>query len=260
MDTTALQRLKRKVLDADNLACFIDRETILLKHQPEIQSLPEEERYTRELELMLSLLPVPLDPDDVFAGRMREGRPPTDHFQPSFKSSGHITLPVETILTRGLAGIEADVKNNATRIGTPQARYFEKHALRCIVAIRSFCTRYAEAAEAAGKMEMAQALRTVPYHPAYDLYSALQSIWMMQFICSAVIGSRDFAPGRLDRLLAKYVTDVPRERVVELFAFFFIKFNELAGTATDNYAMKPVPCYASKQYIVLGPDFNTVSE
>ena len=35
-----------------------------------------------------------------------------------------------------------------------------------------------------------------------------------------------------------------------------IKFNEITGTATENYAIKPIPCHASKQYLTLGPDYS----
>jgi len=268
MNTAALDRLRGQILQSDNLACFIERENILSGHSAETCSLPEGDRYLHEFKLVLAGISTPVEADDVFAGRMVEARWTGDGkwakrlpfpWRDGLASSGHITLPTADLLGIGLEGILKKVHFHADRIDTPQARYFERQAEGCITAIRNFCARYADAAETAGKPEMAKALRVVPFKPAYDLYSALQSIWMFQFICSTVCGARDFAPGRLDLLLKPYCTG-DREKTVELLAFFLMKFNEITGTATDNYAVKPVPCQASKQYIVLGPEFNEVSE
>ncbi len=256
-----LARLRDLVLEADNLNCFIERETLLREHAAEIRARPQPQWYIAELELLLGNLSTPLDPCDKFAGRMVEGRwPHADGFTcGGLIAEGHITLPMPKVLRIGLDGIAAEVAENARRINSDEARFFADCTARAVGAIRSFCRRYADAADAAGKPEMAKALRTVPCQPAYDFFSALQSTWMMQFVCSAVIGSRDFAPGRMDQYLADYLGDTPREQAVELLAFFMVKFNEVAGTATDNYATKPTPCFASKQYITLGPDFNAIS-
>lgn len=257
MDTVTLNRLREKVLAADNKACFIERETLLRDHAAETLALPEEERYLAEFELLLDHLSTPIDPDDLFAGRMVEARWP--HPEPfsrvpgGINSEGHITLSMPEILAKGLSGIAAEVSANAARIGSAEARYFERQALGCIAAIRRFSGRCADAAEKAGKTEAAAALRIVPYLPARDLFSALQSVWMMQFVMSTVCGARDFAPGRIDQYLLPYFEAEPdRDNARELFAFFLVKFNEISGTATDNFESKPVPCHSSKQYLVLG--------
>ncbi|MBR0459869.1 MAG: hypothetical protein IJJ26_11585, partial [Victivallales bacterium] len=217
-------------------------------------------RYLSEFEALLAELPTPVEPDDVFVGRMREARwpyaDPISRTQDGLASEGHITLPLAEVLSRGLAGIETDVEKNASRIATPAARTYRDSAHRCITAIRDFARRWSEAARAAGKLRAAEALAVVPYGPAYDLFSSLQSIWMMQFVASCVCGARDFAPGRLDGLLAGHVKaslrEVGHKETLRLFAFFLIKFNEITGTATDNYARKPTPCTSSKQYITFG--------
>lgn len=272
MNIQALNRLREKVLAADNTACFIERETLLGDHAAATLALPVEERYLAEFELLLDRLSTPVDPDDRFMGRMVEARrtrpEPFSRVPGGIASEGHITLPMPEILAKGLSGIAAEVSANASRIDTPEARYFERQALGCIAAIRRFSARYADAAEKAGKTEAAAALRIVPHLPARDLFSALQSVWMMQFIMSAVCGARDFAPGRIDQYLLPYFEAEPdRDNARELFAFFLVKFNEISGTATDNFAPKPVPCHSSKQYLVLGGRsaetawrFNPVSE
>ena len=116
---TALDRLRGRILDSDNLACFIDREEILRRHAAETLALPADgaARYLAEFEDLLDELPTPVDPDDVFLGRMNEARwPHAEKFTRTprgLASEGHITLPVETVLARGLAGIEADVAASA---------------------------------------------------------------------------------------------------------------------------------------------------
>ena len=257
----ALTRLRDKILDTDNQACFIEREELLRAHAEEVLAQPPEERYRFEFELLMDNLSTPIDADDVFAGRMVEGRwPHKEGFSRNGLSSpGHITLAVERVLKIGLQGIAEETARNAERVGTEEALYFSRQTTACVEAIRRYCLRYADAADAAGKTEMARALRQVPYGPAYDMYSALQSVWMLQFICSTICAARDFAPGRLDRCLLPYYNG-DRQRMTELVAFFLMKFNEITGTCTDNYLRKPVPCVASKQYITLGPEFNAIDE
>ena len=49
----ALTRLKDKILDSDNLACFIEREELLRAHAEEVLAQPPEERYRFEFELLI---------------------------------------------------------------------------------------------------------------------------------------------------------------------------------------------------------------
>ena len=51
---------------------------------------------------------------------------------------------------------------------------------------------------------MAEALRVVPYEPAYDFYSALQGIWILHMILSCYIGSRDYAFGNFDKYMLPF--------------------------------------------------------
>ena len=106
----ALDRLRSRILDSDNTACFIDREEILRKHRAETLQLPAgAARYLSEFEALLAELPTPVEPDDVFVGRMREARwpyaDPISRTQDGLASEGHITLPLAEVLSRGLAGI-----------------------------------------------------------------------------------------------------------------------------------------------------------
>lgn len=262
MNADSLNRLRRMIMDSDNEACFIEREEILRKYEKETLALDPSQQYLFEAEKLLGELSTPLNADDLFAGRMLEGR--WHHSEPftriALSSQGHATLPIAKILTVGLKGICRDVSINAERINTTSARYFEESTHRIVKAIQAFSLRYADAAEAIGKFELAKACRTVPYEPAYDLFSALQSTWMVLFVCYTVIGSRDFSPGRLDRHLLPFIKGVPREKAVELLAFFMMKFNEVTGTHTCDYMTKPIPSQSSKQYITIGPEFNELTD
>lgn len=251
--TQARQALIEKIYAGDNHACFIERDTIHKRIRGQLETLPVEERYLFELTALLNGLSTPIEPEDVFAGRMVEGPVPDGWEFAGCFSQGHITLAMPKILAIGLDGIVEEIAGNARRVDTEEARYFERQTRGCVEAIRDYCRRYAEAAEACGKHEMAQALRIVPNGPAYDFHSALQSVWMVHFIFSTVIGARDFAPGRADQyLLPYYRQENNPERARELLSHFLLKFNEITGTATDNYARKPIPCCASKQYFTLG--------
>ena len=100
----ALARLRENILDSDNQACFIEREELLREHAADVMAQPPEERYRVEFELLMDNLSTPIDADDVFAGRMLEGRwPHQEGFSRNGLSSpGHITLAVERVLKIGL--------------------------------------------------------------------------------------------------------------------------------------------------------------
>jgi len=104
---------------------------------------------------------------------------------------------------------------------------------------------------------MAQALEKTPYEPAYDLYSALQGMWILHMIASCYVGSRDYAFGRFDQYLLPFygqaLKDGAREEeLVELVAGFLIKTNEICGRTAHDHQCKPVLCHSSKQYVNIG--------
>ena len=102
-------------MDSDNEACFIEREEILRKYEKETLALDPSQQYLFEAEKLLGELSTPLNADDLFAGRMLEGR--WHHSEPftriALSSQGHATLPIAKILTVGLKGICRDVSINS---------------------------------------------------------------------------------------------------------------------------------------------------
>ncbi len=277
MNTAGLDKLRDRIFASDNKACFIERVHILDRIRTETEKLPVSERYAFQFETLLAEVSTPIEKDDMFAGRMVEGiEPDSEKFggaSDGIWSEGHITLPMPEILSVGLKGISEEVKFHAERRNDEESLSYRDNTLRVVKAIQKFSLRYAAAAEQAGKAQLARTLQIVPWEPAYDFFSALQSVWTMQFICSTICGARDYAPGRADQyLLPYYRKDISngtmnRDQALEFLAFFMMKFNEITGTTTDNFAVKPIPCNSSKQYVALGgrnsggkSEFNELSE
>ena len=269
---TTLDRLRDRVFAGDNRACFIDRESILRGIVKEAGTLSTGDRYVFILERLLAGISTPIESDDLFLGRMVEA-PMDDALRSTqppdgWGSYGHLTLDWDTLLRKGLAAVAAEAHANAEALGTPDATLFASRCVRSVAAITAFSQRYAAAAESYAAplsepeksrfLKAETALRRVPEHPADNLFSALQSVWMVHFVTSCVIGARDFALGRMDQyLLPYYRTDIAagtltREQAVELLAHFLMKCNEITGTATWNHQTKPIPSQASKQYLILG--------
>jgi formate C-acetyltransferase len=259
-----LARLREEILAGDNSACFVGRERLL-------RSIPADSAYPETLRHVLAGLSTPVETDDVFLGRMVEGHLSEEERHQTaagLECHGHICLDWEALLTRGLASIVAEAKGRARTLGDERSRQFAEQAETCATAVIAFAHRYADAARqeaenATGERQLellraSGALDCSPEYPATDFLTALQAVWLVHMVTSCVIGSRDFALGRMDRWLAPfYERDVrngwlDRDQAVRLLAHFFMKTNQITGTATDNYRPKPIPCHASKQYVVIG--------
>jgi len=254
-----LQKLRNLVFATDNTHCFIERETILARIADHIRPLGEPDKQIKALCCLLDEISTPIDEADYFAGRMLEAPLPEDQDGPNMLlfSLGHMSPDYKRVLSIGLSGILDEAKKTAQEKDTDMAREFASNAEVVVYAIKSFCERYAEEAEMHGKYEMARALRTVPFAPAYDYYSALQAVWMIHFIASCVIGARDYAFGHLDAIILPYYNQAlaegrTREELTELLAGFFMKTNEICGRATHNYKLKPTLSQSSKQYVNIG--------
>ena len=263
-----LDRLREMVFESDNRACFIERERILSRLAVKYAEYSGEDKYARILSELLSGVSVPLLDEDFFAGRGVEALPDEGMQVPGFLlcSTGHMSFDYAKLLSRGLSGMLSDIQASAAKKGDADSLSFARNAEIVVSAVKDFARRYAIAAEKAGKTEMARALKTVPFEPACDLYSALQSVWMMHFIASVYVGSRDYAFGRFDEILLPYYRRSleegrSKEELTELLAGFMIKTNEIAGRTTHNHLSKPVLCQASKQYINIGGETpNEVSQ
>ena len=256
-----LDALKKLVFDSDDRACFIERERILQRLETELTDETAEDRYAVMLETLLDEVSVPIETHDVFAGRVLEALPDDGMHAPSrlICAIGHLSPDYQKILTVGLKGILAEIETVALEKGDRRSVSFCTNAKKVIGAIKRYADRYALAAKQAGREEMAKALSVVPFEPAYDFYSALQSVWLVHMIASCYVGARDYAFGRFDSYLYPFfASDLAHgkswDELTELLSFFLTKTNEICGRSTHNHRCKPVPCHASKQYVNIGGD------
>ena len=261
-----LQGLKAMIFAQSNDHCFIEKERFLQGIDP-AEEKPSD-YYPNLFAKLLKAVSTPVDEKDLFVGRVVEALPDEGMQAPSrlFLAKGHLTPDYEKLLNSGYRGILEEIKDQALKLHTKEAYLYAENATVCINAIRNFANRYAKAAKEAGNDRAYEALLRVPYEPAYDLYSALQCVWMMHMIASCYVGYRDYGFGYMDEYLYPFYLQekergVSDEEIEELLAGFLIKANEICGRATHNYKQKPVLCQASKQYLLLdGGKANELSE
>ncbi len=254
-----LKRIKDFVFSLDNTHCFIEREMILNRVEKELKDYSAPDKYARAFAALLGEISTPVRDFDYFAGGMVEGPLPEGQSWANgfLNSVGHMSFDYEKILKVGLSGILEEIKTNSEAKGDADSLDFARNAEIVITAVRDFANRYSLEAEKQGREEMAKALMAVPFEPAYDFYSALQSVWLVHMIASCLVGDRDYAFGRFDKYMLTYYKKAresgkTKEELIELLAGFMIKTNEICGTNTHNYKAKPVWCQASKQYINIG--------
>ena len=254
-----LNVLKELIFESDNEACFIERERILSRLEKEFKGYDKSDKYARIFSKLLSEVSTPIEDCDYFAGRVLEAKPDEGMSAPNrlLCATGHMSPDYESLLKYGLKGILEKIKNSALRKNDTESLEFAKNAEIVVNAVRDFASRYAAEAESKGFTQMAAALEKVPYEPAYDFYSALQSIWLMHMIASCYVGERDYAFGRFDEYMLPYykqalADEMTEQELVELLAGFFMKTNEICGRGAWNYKVKPVLCQSSKQYINIG--------
>ena len=70
-----LGKLKQLIFDADDRACFIERERILQRLATEHADDTAEDRYAVILERLLGEVSTPIEACDYFAGRVAEALP-----------------------------------------------------------------------------------------------------------------------------------------------------------------------------------------
>ncbi len=261
-----LEKLKDKIFETSDDDCFIERDRFLALQVTE--GSDSDDYYATLLAGMLDFVSTPVDEHDIFVGRVVEGKPIPGIPSPNglLCSTGHMNPNYEKLITLGYRGILEEIEQYAEALGTDSAKSYARNARIVIEAIRTFALRYAKAATTAGNERAGEALRHVPYEPAYDLYSALQGIWLVHMIASCYVGSRDYAFGYMDEYLYPlYLKEKERgtsdDEIREMLAGFILKTNEICGRTTHNYKTKPILSVASKQYLSLdGGHANELSE
>ncbi len=256
---TNLEKLRELVFESDNKACFIERERILRRIENEQALYKENDRYAIRLETLLDEVSTPVYDFDYFAGRAVEALPDEGMGKPTMAllSSGHCSLDFSRLINLGLDGIVKEIEQTARKKGDEKSLEFAKNARIVVDAVGRFAVRYSKEAEKCGKLEMAKALSIVPFKPAYDFYSALQSVWLIHFIASCYVGARDYAFGRFDEYMLPFYEKAlnngqSEEELCELLAGFLMKTNEICGRTAHTFNQKPIRSHSSKQYVNIG--------
>ena len=260
-----IERARQELFSQDETTGYIEREDAIdaflkMADIPEAQ----DERYVSALEFVLPRLTPVIREEDIILGRMIESPVPYEmegipgggfsHAGNPFKNStsrcaGHLSLDYESLLKKGLSGIVREMEERAV---SEREKHYAALSRRAIEAIRAFQYRYAEAAEKAGKLRQAKALKKSPYEPATDFFGAVQGVWFFEMILLCVIGGRDFAYSRLDKYLMPFYKEEEKEDVLEILESFILKNNEVGGFSADVGERKPVPCASSNVYLMLG--------
>lgn len=259
-----VESMRNAILNKDETNGYIERERAIDEFLRAHESFPNQaEKYVTALEAVLSSLTAPVDPEDVLVGRMVEGPLPYEMepvpasgkthvhtpFRVTGRNAGHMSLDYRPLLQKGLSGILADFRVNAK--SPAQLRYADLME-RAVKAIAAFAARYADAAEIAGNARAAKALRTVPLHAPYDFFSAVQSVWFMEFLLSCVVGARDFGYSRLDLALLPYFDEAQSDDALEILTSFVLLNNNIGGMGSELHVHMPVPCAATNIYLMLG--------
>ena len=266
--------LREKILNGNNNHCFIELENALLQCRETCLTLPHKDQYLFELVSILDNLSTPVDPEDILIGKMKEDlwpeeKGPLQSRTYGLRAEGHITWDWERVLQKGLYSFAEEMEETARRSPNRYSLHAAHVTRSAFEAVERFAHRWSNAALEKSQQvsdpdcrkslqRAAEAMKKVPLYPAYDFFSALQSVWFWQLICSAVLGARDYAIGAMDQyLLPFYRQDIRQgtltpDEAQQLLTQCFLRINEVAGTATDNYCPKPIRCNSSKQYITLG--------
>ncbi|MBP3371603.1 MAG: hypothetical protein J6L88_03660 [Clostridia bacterium] len=260
-----VQKARERLFAKDETFGYIDRERAIDEFLAK-GNVPENqgERYVAALEYMMTQLSPLIIGDDLILGRMAEGPLPYEleyvpgngfshvgnPFPPTGgRDGGHMNLNYASLLENGLGGIAAKMEANAK---TDTQKKYASLARRAAEAVRGYAARYADEAEKTGRDRAAKALRQVPYGPAYDMFSAVQSIWLVQMILSCATGGRDFAFSRLDVVLMPFYKKEEEDDILEILTALCLKCNEIGGLSSDLSDRMPIPCTSTNNYLMLG--------
>jgi len=294
--TQRTERLKAKLFEIDDRVLFLERMEIIKECDEKYKDYTAGLKFGYTLNDLLAQITIVIDDDDLIVGRVPETLPTEAQerwfeanrqyfYVPWFQSSGHLTISWERLLNEGLRGIS---KRARQQLAPPlfkgaggidqitgddgvslSRKDFLWGAMLSCDAIETYSQRYAQHAEELAEktsdpnrrlelLRIAEVCRHVPTNPARTMHEAVQAVWLVDLVLHAVVGSRDFALGRIDQYLYPfYEKDLKEGRITpkgaqELIECLYIKCSEIIGYADQANARKRSLCQDSVQYVVLG--------
>jgi len=202
------------------------------------------------------------------SGRYAHGRNFVWPMPPWMYDRGHTSFYWKDLVGRGLCGLRERAIKEKMRRESENADIETLDYLQGIIeiyeAIQAYLRRYADAAEAAGLHEAAEACRNGADRAPETFREALQLIWTVEFIfCSMLCGNGTLTLGRVDQLLYPlYERDLKegrltREQAGLLILDYYCKNNVIMGRGEHQMGNSIATgfhrnlAYDSPQYMIL---------
>ena len=259
-----------------------DAERILIVYdiKDDYAGYPQPVRFAEYLSAMLDRVSVPLEEQDLIAGRTVV-RELTDAEEAVYQQlihepcypygtfifeSGHCSYDWEMVVEYGLPGLIRKARDSMEAKADEGRRLFLRSVIRVYEAIQRYLLRYAEAAGACGKIGMADTLRKAALEKPADFRTALQLLWIITMIdCCYVTANPTLTLGRLDRILYPlYKADrdsgrLTREEAADLITDYYCKHNlsmgrgeHQVGDETNTSTWGRIFNFDAPQYLLLG--------
>jgi len=207
--------------------------SVLLDDVPGYGEMTPLQRYDEAIRAIATQAPLRICEGELISGAATLGlaihhRVPATYRGESFFSVSHLTVDFETVLTRGVAGLEADAAAGLEKYRGTEKEPFARSCVRCLQSFRIWHRRYLEKLkDLSGYEENYQALLRVPFGTPRSFREAVQSLWFT-FAFLRLCGNFP-GIGRIDVLLGDFLKKdlesgvLSLEDAREILAHFFIK-------------------------------------
>ena len=247
------------------------------------------------LKSFLSRVSIPVSENDILIGRMVE-ESFNEEEEKAFREkyitplmrnegipkflfdAGHQSFLWKDTIDKGLPALKSEAEEYLryyTEQGNEEKCNFLRGAIMIYEAIICFITRCADAAEASGHYDSAEACREASSGAPKTLHAALQLVWSIEFIfCAYISPNPTLALGRLDLFLDKIYEKelasgkIDRDTAALLIDEFYAKNNLIMGRGEHQISNREnspnctgwhrILCYDAPQYLILsGTDPDT---
>lgn len=274
-----IEEAKRALTGKPIMATSVERFKILNEVKSMYKELPQPNRFSKILNVLLSRVSVPLEKYDLIAGRcvdrelneeeeaefQRYLKHPDYPGRRLFFASGHCTYSWEMLVSEGLGGLKERVLNKISEEKDEDKKIFLSSVAESYDAIISYILRYADASEKSGNSELSGNLREIATGAPSSFASALQLLWIITLIdCAYISENPTLTVGRLDKLLYPYYKadiesgKITRERAKEYITDYYCKHNLImgrgehqVGDATNSTTFKRILNFDAPQYLLL---------